>query len=213
MLSEINTPCIGNDLVCLTEPDNREGFRNIDYLKKMFTTKEYGMFALNNPEPLLYAALCWSCKESAYKIKLQQGFKNAFAPALFEVSVIAYKSINSKLPNNVRCRVNYKNEVFYCRSKITSRYIHTMATDTPVLLKNIYNAVLKTKINEPESLSLKTYHLLLKRVAKKFNTPVENLSIQKDTDGRPFIFNKKNPLQLPFSVSHDGNFLSFAFIK
>ena len=68
---------------------------------------------LQSEQKSIIPPLFWSCKESAYKILMQMGFKNNFSPRLFLVDL----KINEKPSANhfsiVDAQCHYKNYTFF----------------------------------------------------------------------------------------------------
>ncbi len=204
---------VGNDIVSLCDTKNIAGFSNTAYLKKFLTAKEFNRFTGLTPDTVILAALLWSYKECAYKIMLQKGFSDAFAPALYEVSEIKIFEEHKDGIKTAYTRVNYKNNLFFCRSLITGKYLHSIACTSLPEPDRIASYITELTPEQGNEVSHFTYQLLLADIAAHYGIDKNALQIHKDTKGCPLIFEKNKPLPLSFSVSHDGNFTSFAFIK
>ena len=157
------------------------------------------------------AALLWSCKESAYKIMLRKGYQDAFVPKLFESIPLLWRQ--NKKGTRIISQTLFNNNIFYCKSTATDTYVLTIASDIKTPLYQIQHSVQCAQVSSQDDISKLTYLALLKSISKHYKRPINRLSIKKDSLGKPSIYFDDTILNIPFSVSHDDIFISFAFIK
>jgi len=120
---------LGNDIVDLNLAKTQSNWRRKNYLGKIFTVEEQLLItSAEKPDEMVW--LLWSMKESAYKIHNRKtGIRN-FAP----------KSLNCTIyPNTdqVKGTVSIDKDTYFTKSKIQSKYIHTIATPIYSKLKEI----------------------------------------------------------------------------
>lgn len=157
------------------------------------------------------AAFLWSCKESVYKIMLRKGYQDAFVPKLFESNSVLCRQ--NKINTGIITQTLFNNNIFYCKSTATDMYVHTIASSIKTPLYQIQHSVQSAPGSSQDDISKLTYHNLLKSVSKQYKLSLNRLSIKKDSNGKPFLYFDDTIFNIPFSVSHDDIFISFAFIK
>jgi len=203
---------IGNDIVSLNDINNIKSFKNQKYLRKFLNTNEL----LYLEHPLLkdfIPPLFWSCKESAIKILLQKNYKYGFAPSLFEVKISQINTQAGNILHQIISTVNYGKYRMYCKSEISHEYISSFACNKKTPLKDVICAIEKTNLKEHEKISKQAYLILKKSISSHYKISKTRIDIIKDDNGKPQLFYKDTTLNIPFSISHDEKFISFAFLK
>lgn len=188
---------IGNDIVDLKLASTQSNWQRNGFLDKLFTSQEQD-FILNSSEPFKAVWLLWSIKESAYKAYIHLNGGQFFSPKKIACSPIS-KNKASVLINK---------QLFFAESEINEDFIHTIAF--PEKYDNwVLNKCFKFNDHSFETQHLETYQNVLRAFSDKLNIPISRLSIKKNTDGVPQLFQNKTPLKNAFSLTHHGNFGAF----
>ena len=77
-------PCVGNDVVDLSEPANAGKSKNSRFLKKILTDVEIE-FIKNTERSEAALWSFWACKEAAYKVKIKSFPGIPFIPRRWQV--------------------------------------------------------------------------------------------------------------------------------
>lgn len=180
---------IGNDIIDLNLAKFQSNWERPGFLQKIFSEDEQGLIlAAENKELLVW--LLWSMKETAYKaLQRKKNFNPFYNPKLF---ICKRVEINAE---KARGEVSFKNHSLEIKSLLFSDIIHTCTTNTGCSL-----------ISQNNNSRLK----LLQKVAAHFNLPLESLNIIKNKQGVPFLTYRGDFLQIPFSLSHHGNYSAYA---
>lgn len=173
----------GNDIIDLSYPDNIKSFKNLKYLHKFLTREELDFVSRTNMDYL--PEIFWTCKESAYKIMVKKGLKNAFSPGKFLVEIISTSPVISRIIYNSTTLYGYS-------TYIKNQYVYTNASD------DIDQDILWTSIES-------TRKDLLIKAAQKLCLPGNNLKIVKK-NGIPVLRSNDLSIDNQISLSHDGKF-------
>ncbi|PRX47321.1 4'-phosphopantetheinyl transferase family protein [Salegentibacter salegens] len=180
---------IGNDIIDLNLIRNQSNWQRRGFLQKLFTGEEQA-FILNSEDPELVVWLLWSMKEAVYKaVQRKYMLERFYNPKQF---VCEQVKIN---PGKARGVVCFKEDVFIINSILFPKMIHTSTGNTEFSL-----------ISENKNSRLR----LLQKIAEQRDIPFEFLNISKDGQGIPFVSYRGDNLQIPFSLSHHGNFSAYA---
>lgn len=180
---------IGNDIIDLNLIRSQSNWQREGFLQKLFSEEEQ-TFIQNSEDPELNVWLLWSMKETVYKaIQRKYMLKRFYNPKQF---VCEQVKIN---PGKARGVVCYKEDVFVINSILFPNMIHTVTGNTEFSL-----------ISENKNSRLR----LLQKIAEQRGIPLESLNISKDEQGVPFVSYGGDNLQIPFSLSHHGNFSAYA---
>ncbi len=195
---------IGNDIISLKDKKNIQDFSNPRYLKKILTEEEFIFFKKNENYHFL-PFLFWTCKESAYKILIKKGLRKSFSPKNFKVNI----NINNKHKNNGY--VIYDNYKIYTSSLINNSYIHTIAANYKNSVSKIFYEIKKIKNISKQSYYTRDY--LTEDLVGKFEIDKSKIKILKDDfTGIPFISINELKSDIEISLSHDKEFVSYAFL-
>ncbi len=179
---------IGNDIIDLNLIRNQSNWERRGFLQKLFTEKEQA-FIMNSEDPELNVWLLWSMKEATYKaVQRKYKLERFYNPKRF---VCEQVKIN---PGKARGVVCFEEDVFEINSLLFPTMIHTSTANTEFSL-----------ISENKNSRLR----LLQKIAAQKNIPLESLNISKDKQGIPFVSYRGDNLQIPFSLSHHGNYSAY----
>ncbi len=207
-------PYVGNDIVDLREPANVGKSRDLRFLKKILTDAEIE-FVQNaeNPDKALWSL--WACKETAYKIIKKSRAHAAFLPSQWEV--IFNKSKSTYVDGEIAVP---SVPTFYFRLFSHTGYVHSVGTDCKdALEKMICNVVpLPQQANgvKPDA-SPFLRECLTQNLARYFHLKSNDIKINRikeKNELRPphvYIGGKKSDIDI--SLSHDGRFIAYAFLK
>lgn len=194
---------IGNDILSLRDNSNLFSFSNSKYIQKILTEKE--LHFINNNHNINYSPyLFWTCKESAYKIALKAGLNKGFVPKYFEVNPLDF--VESGNIFRISGTVFFENNVYYFQSEISSEHVSTIACTDKFGLSNIkkhiYTNVGSNNIRKQIKIEL----------AESFNKDANHFEIYKTEKGIPYIHSYSGNTMPDISISHDGNFFSYALL-
>ncbi|RPD99672.1 4-phosphopantetheinyl transferase family protein [Aureibaculum marinum] len=185
---------IGNDVVDLAVAKKQSDWCRIGFLNKIFTKQE--QYIINNATDSFKAVwLLWSMKESVYKVYCQQNNTRFFAPKKFVCTI-----------NNSQNTVCIDGTTYYVTSKISQKSIHTIASLTKE--ENITTNIFMLKNNSYTVQHNTVYNQLKSAISNKFNIPFDQLKIEKNNKGIPFVI---HPKINSISMSHHGYFGAYAF--
>lgn len=202
---------VGCDIVSLTCADNIKSFKNERYIKKILNQSEL-IFYSQTGNKFYVPPLYWSCKESAYKILLQNRFKSSFSPQSFCVEIQRFETSEND-SFYAEALTYFENQIFFCYAVIEKEFVFSYACNNKLASDRIITHTEKRQNIFPGNQSNLTYNVLLNSISQHFVLDHLHLSIRKNKDGEPFIYYNESILNVPFSVSHDENFISFAFLK
>jgi len=139
---------IGNDVVDLGLAQKESNWKRKGFLEKIFTEYEHQLIQ-SSVTPELKVWELWSRKEAVYKIFNRNSGIRLFNPKRFECSADG--------------KVTFENQVFFTKSEITKKAIHTIAVqqksdfDKVIFLENRDRIVklngIPSKNNKPVSIS------------------------------------------------------------
>jgi phosphopantetheinyl transferase (holo-ACP synthase) len=182
---------IGNDVVDLKMAKTQSNWQRKGFLEKQFTTEEQKII-LNSQNPFLQVWLFWSMKEAAYKCYVQECQKRFFAP----------KKFMCKMLSNSEGIVKIFSSFYFLKYSISENYIHSLATEN----KNFKMVSELFFINKNAS-QTKTVN---EKMLSYFSDEVQ---LQKNEFGVPFLYHKQKKLPISISTSHHGNYGAFAILN
>lgn len=130
---------IGNDVIDLDLAKRQSNWKREGYLDKIFTNLEQ-KFILKSSNPDETVWNLWSRKEAVYKIILQKGGKQGYYPLKIE-------ALNQDCNDGI---VAFENQLFYTKTSVLERYIHTVAVENRanfIKIKCTVNSNFIQKIN------------------------------------------------------------------
>ena len=184
------------------------------FLKKILTVAEID-FVQNaeNPDKALWSL--WSCKETAYKVIKKKCVDAAFLPRLW--TVILKKSESACLDGEVKIP---DAEAVYVRLFSYFRYVHCVGADHPADLDRLVCKVeaLPEKKNEKRiDPSLFARKCLALSIADFFRLNLSDIKINR-VQGKselqpPHVYIGGEKSDIDISLSHDGQFVAYAFLS
>ena len=192
---------IGNDIVDLNLASIESNWQRKGFLDKVFTKKEQ-ILILNTSDAFKMVWLLWSMKESAYKVYVQQYEQRFFAP----------KKLACDLVNASNGLVVINKSTYKTQSVITNDCIYTTATPLVSTKKTINNCF---SINEAtvKNQSKLAYHQLKKTIANMQGISYKELYIEKTKAGVPKLYQNETIINIPFSITHHGNYGAISILK
>ncbi|MEO7215138.1 4'-phosphopantetheinyl transferase superfamily protein [Mucilaginibacter sp.] len=210
----------GNDIVALDLIDiNRT--KQVRFYTQILSSSEQRLYQqLICPQLSfeLYLWLLWSAKESAYKYLKRLTPELVFSPTQIIIQDLKFpgsqkEDINTVLWQTTAGDVFYNGTIvhlsttLYFRSKISASWIATVVNHQESF-QNIYWGVKSIRENSAESQSVEARSFLIDKLRPYFN----DLHIKKSPVGYPVIFNNGNELNIPVSIAHHGNYVSYSFV-
>jgi hypothetical protein len=196
------------------DPANAKKSRNSRYLKKILTAAEIEFVRQSqNPDATLWSL--WVCKETAYKVIRKSSTGAAFLPRHWPVKL----NHQAFAPVDGEIVIPGQNTVFV-QLLIAESYVHCIGSDNLSVLDKIVRGVERLPPSEEEKIvdpSQFGRECLIRRLAVLDSLNFTSLSIrrtEKDGELQPpcvYLDNKKAPFDI--SLSHDGQFTAYAFIK
>lgn len=222
---------VGNDIVDLKFAKTESNWKRPRFLEKIFTKKERA-YILRSEDPTFAVWLLWSMKESVYKIVSRKENRRFFSPKKFMCDYKGAQRHKDTKGNGLilgdfvslclkKGTVTYQDQTFQTQTQLTPDYIHTTA-HYPISHLSLFS---RFTDNNSSYFSHNVFHLpqtnhqsqsqctrtqLLTFYAQKTSFPVENLSIQKNSAGIPYIYFQNQPQPVVISLSHHGNYGGFA---
>lgn len=187
---------IGNDIVDIAKAKEDSNWQRPRFLDIIFTENEQ-KFIKNSEDSFLTVWHLWSIKEAAYKLYTQINPSRFYNPKKFECSI-----------NDTSGVVKFQNFKCITKTKITTDYIFSEASLTPLLLKS---KIVEITPEDHKSSSLILKHKLLNSLSENFRISKEKLKITKDEFGIPTV--TINNYKQHISLTHHGRFGAFAFIQ
>jgi len=211
----------GNDIVALNAIDIQRTTSTAFYSKfiipeerAFYQQPQFGAVPFQN-----FVWLLWSVKESAYKYLKRLQPDLVFSPSKLIIRNITVPHIQSTAEAAVWESGN-KNEEFhtgevisgthrlYFRSKITGGFIASIVNDTPGF-ENVYWGIKSIQNTSYEHQSTEVREFILNKLRQILS--VDNLRIEKTSEGCPVVFNAENLLDIAVSFTHHGYFVAYSF--
>ncbi len=200
-------PRLGNDIVDLKEPANRDKSRDSRYLKKILTDAEIeSVKKAQRADEALWSF--WACKEAAYKV-IKKSFPDAaFTPRLWQVtftdSESEYSEGEVKIPDN---------DGVFVRLFSNPDYVHCIGTLHPAVLDKLIFGVEVLPEGEVNS-SLFLLQCLARQLATRFSLNLDQIEIRRTKQNNelqpPQLFIDGRTTDIDISLSHDGRFIAYA---
>lgn len=178
---------IGNDIVDLQLARTQSNWQRRGFLAKQFTDYEQKIIK-NSDAPFLKVWLFWSMKEAAYKCYVKEYQKRFFAPLKFSCKIV----------NNSSGFVEVESKKFYVKYLITNNYVHSTAQE------------IKSKKMVSDLFFIPKNEYCTKIISQKLVSYFqENVCIQKNGLGIPYLYQNNKRLPISISTSHHGNYGAF----
>jgi phosphopantetheinyl transferase (holo-ACP synthase) len=214
----------GNDIVALKAIDIRRTTSTAFYSKFIIPAEQalYQQPQLSAIPFENFIWLLWSVKESVYKYLQRSEPGLIFSPAKIIVKDIRIPHLQTEdsFINQVwesdqtredfyNGRVIYGSYQLYFRSKINAEFIASVVNNTSEF-ENVYWGVSSIEQTDAENQSIQTRKLLLNKL--KHVDAGDDLQIQKNTSGCPVLLKNSTPLNIPVSLAHHFQFISYSFV-
>lgn len=216
-------PHIGNDIVDLTSQPNGQKSTDSRFLRKILTDTEIEQVrSSGDPDAALWSF--WACKEAAYKVIQKQTSGAAFVPRRWSVCFQA--SVNSPVGLQT-LKEDYRDgavfvpgfDAVYVRLFPFFSYLHCIAVDAFCVMDNIIAHVDRMPDQETSGgadPSLFARVRLVRSLAAALQLPEEDMRIIRETkDGGlmpPRLYIAGVPSGIEISISHDGDYIAYAYI-
>ena len=193
---------IGNDIVDLSIYQASPRSKNQRYIQKVLTDKELAL----RPHWLdseVFLWTLWSAKESVYKI-VGRNKQLVFKPKQFECIAVQFNN-----QSNLILSVRYNEHIFTAQSEINKYYVHTSAAIDSNIVNQLYSSIIRTDKTVPQQQSSDIRQELLKYLKLNGWQHLDLKDFSTNPFGAPFLKNHN----LPFSISHHGNWSAFTILK
>ncbi len=185
---------VGNDIVDLTKVNN-----NPQYISRLlnyaFNQEEANLVTTDLTKTWTY----WSAKESAYKSSVKRGNRQRFRPKDFLVSDTGQNILRVITPEYGH---------FELSSQITEKYVYTVSQ---YFNSSIQSRIFKTHFSQQSDISLKLKDKLITEICNLAGESKGETRIEKDEFLIPHVMVGNQKLDYDISLSHDGNFMAFAY--
>ncbi len=208
---------IGNDIVAYKHKRCLGKWKDDFFIKKILTPNEQILLhQQTNKDAYLWAL--WTIKEAAYKLSCFLGNRNKFHAIQFETNLAIVvnddnvhetETFPCSLPEN-KCQLLgsfiFSDLVFYTQTFITHQFVHSTVSN----INNGNNVINKIGIHQNYNKNDFSKEVRLFTIEHLKNQNIFVDEIKKDIDGIPFI--NVNNTDKYISLSHDQQFVSFAFV-
>ncbi|MHB8136947.1 MAG: 4'-phosphopantetheinyl transferase family protein [Smithellaceae bacterium] len=196
---------------------------DLRFLKKILTDTEIEQIHYSgNPEAALWSF--WACKEAAYKVIRKKNNRAAFVPrrwsVRYQISPDSHDSLHH-LPEGCKdgeVAVSGSGNV-HVRLFTFPSYVHCTATDTPEAMNRIVARVDGLpELENPQLVDPSSFvRLRLSRcLADNLFLPEESMRIvrkkKNDGLGQPLLYISGIQSDIDISISHDGRYVSYAYL-
>lgn len=207
---------IGNDIVDLGLARQESNWRRPRYLAKIFTPEEQQLIA-DAHRPTTMVWLLWSCKEAAYKRWASEHQQRSFFPNKIEVQgfqQVQETDLHHTAADGESSHLPYTSSVqimghcYTVHTSLKGDLIHswTLPKEKKLLLRKVDALPCAT-------LSEATRSLVYKHLEQCFQWSPADLSIQKNEQGRPFVYYQNKQCPLSLSLAHHGRYGGFVLAE
>lgn len=182
----------GNDIVDLKAAFFSGKERKSRFIQKVFTGEEQELILSGR-----VGVWClWAMKEAVYKAHHQRfNLSRKFDPQIIKVTNVDAKE------NNLLATAEYNGFKYWGKGYNSSDYVHFTATCLPQ--KKIFYEI------HPNEIEIKIR--LRELIASKLDLEIGDLYLEKNKNSIPQLIYRNSPLNLPFSITHHGNYGAFSF--
>ncbi len=205
--------CIGNDVVAWKDQSNAKKSGDFRYLTKILTAAEINaVHDAKKPDLLLWSL--WASKETAYKVMRKTRAQTPFLPRRWPVDLhkqskkFGAGAVTIPDGNRVFIRINYGAD-----------YIHCIGADDFSALDRIVCGIAPPLPAGGQNAGLSSWgrKSLLCRLAGIHRLDLPDLEIRRIKNGSelgsPCLYYKNVKIPFDISLSHDGNFAAYAFLR
>jgi phosphopantetheinyl transferase (holo-ACP synthase) len=200
--------------VDLQHPANAKKSRDFRYLKKILTDVEIELVCnAENPDRVLW--LLWACKETAYKVISKSYAGLSFLPRHWLVRLNQHDSMFTEGEVTIPGA-----DAVFVQLNSPEGYVHCIGADNLPDLNNIIwgiESLPKSVAGENVEPSLFVRECLSARLADIYQLNFREMEIRRAQKGRelqpPHLYYKNKMTSFDISLSHDGQFIAYAFLK
>ncbi|NLX50479.1 MAG: 4'-phosphopantetheinyl transferase superfamily protein [Deltaproteobacteria bacterium] len=217
-------PNIGNDVVDLTSPANLQKSTDLRFLRKILTATEIDEVAnAGMPDAALWSF--WACKEAAYKVFSKQTGDAAFLPRRWSVCLerpLPWEGFAQTQPDGIfpagwtgKAVVTAEERRVFCRLFITETHVHSLAADETGALERAVARVVPLQNGWGASVAVR--ESLVTALADFFREDPSLFTVVRPAredglPGPPLLCRCGAATGLDISLSHDGQFMAYAFL-
>ena len=191
---------IGNDIIDLKLASSFPSWRRKRFRDKVFSVEEQKIIS-DSLDPFQTIWLLWSMKESAYKTYSRKHSEKFFAPIKLKCKLTSFR----------KGIVEIFDEKYRTYSTIEENYIYSIAHQSSS--ENVITNFFKLDNANYSNQHCTSYKKLLHAIAEEKKVTLASLTIRKDENGIPYLFQNNQAQEIPFSVTHHGNFGAYAILK
>lgn len=228
-------PYIGNDIVDLQDSGNKKKSVDLRYLKKTLTDEEIEIVHLSqNPDRALWSF--WACKEAAHKVLKKSHHVDSFIPRRWSVRIrlpsakhpASLGSESNILPRSIMGSYHQPHEGYVIIPEREAvyvylfphlSYVHCVASDSLAALDSSIwgvNILSGKKDKQNNGSSSQARKRLARRLAAFLHISQNVIKIRRIKNGTelqpPIVSIGGMRSEIDLSLSHDGRFISYAFI-
>lgn len=218
-------PFIGNDIVDLTDPENKRKIRDTRFINRVLTPGEQKLIhASRSPGSMLWSI--WACKEAAYKaLSKARSNEDKVSSSPLRYSVSFDKPFTFKSGAAGQTRV-YPGKVAGPECSIPVRvvrkqgYVHAVAATgsedaVGCVMWTVCKINLKRSEVTPAMRSLLVRKALKMRLAKNLGIDTKDMEIiRPESDGKigpPLLMIGGKISDIEVSLTHDGQYVAYAY--
>lgn len=204
----------GNDIISLRSDVNIKSFSNPKFITKVLNKSELSIACKTNLS--LTAPLCWAVKESCYKVLMKAGLEKSFSPHFFNIHLLKTDPKNTIMKNKYQpgfirdITVTAYGTTLYSMAELSGDVIHAISVLKYENLPKIRYGIRKTE--EHDDYSEDAGQMLIRAIASESGKKNRDLQLLKNDRNIPYLTEKGLPLNIDVSLSHDGNFISYAYL-
>jgi len=215
---------IGNDIVDLSDPQAKGKSRDTRFINRVFSEEEKQQI-LNCSEPDFLLWSLWAGKETGYKAICKANADVTAVPRRYEVKLDIPEKIVKEGRSFISGVVETPYDPVFVRIFTGKDYIHCVGiAGRSEAINSVVRGVQKIKkIQEgeirhsPDAASVRVRELAKGRISLHLKHDIEDIDIFRLNGPRglgfPIVFIKGNKALVDISLSHDGNFVSYAFLS
>lgn len=190
---------IGNDIVDLKYISKTVNWKRPRFIDKVFTSYEQMLIVDSKNQHQMIWRL-WSMKEAAYKAHVQTHNIRFFNP----------KVIACEIYSETKGSASIFNSKYVTSSECNEHYIYTSASQKDNL--KVSSSVIKVNDYSFKFQSAFLKHKVLEYISKSQNRNLFDLSVSKNQNSVPMIFENEKQLPLNLSLTHCGCYLAFSVL-
>tara|TARA_R110002049_G_scaffold256629_1_gene432077 strand:+ start:6148 stop:6726 length:579 start_codon:yes stop_codon:yes gene_type:complete len=189
---------VGNDIIDLNETRISTNWERPGFMKKVFTPTEQAIIHAS-ADPFMAVWQLWSMKESAYKVFMQAGGKRFYNPKKFACQLV----------DSTNGEVRIGDLILKTTTLFHADYLFTSAVANH---SKAQSHIFQLKENNQSFQSNFMHQQVIKDFTKRNTLQSDQLTIQKDTNGVPFLQDKNGRVNTSLSITHHGNYGAYSLI-